>query len=234
MPCTNSRATIRKSLPDDIAAELIASADNLLSSAWRLAARRGLLAAGFARFAKWFAETEPARRTGVDRVVAEVDGALDLDVGRGFRLTARADRIDLGEDGSAVIYDYKTGRVPTVETGRQALRAAASARSCDRRRRRLRRCRSARGARPHLHQGVGTRRWRRATAGGERKPCQSCREGARRSRPGSSSTSIAPTRPTKRSAVRAPPSASIYDYDDYEHLARLAEWVTLGLEEEIW
>jgi hypothetical protein len=26
----------------------------------------------------------------------------------------------------------------------------------------------------------------------------------------------------------------IYDYDDYAHLARLAEWETLGLEEEIW
>ena len=38
----------------------------------------------------------------------------------------------------------------------------------------------------------------------------------------------------KRSAVRAQPSSSIYDYDDYAHLARLAEWETLGLEEEIW
>ncbi|HEU0017263.1 MAG TPA: hypothetical protein VFQ31_02715, partial [Methyloceanibacter sp.] len=28
--------------------------------------------------------------------------------------------------------------------------------------------------------------------------------------------------------------ARIYDYDDYAHLARLAEWETLGLEEEIW
>ena len=107
-----------KVLPDEIAEELIASADRLLHRAWRLAARRGLLAAGFARFAKWFAETEPARRSGVDKVVAEVDGALDLEVERGFRLTARADRIDLCEDGSAVIYDYKTGRASDCETGR--------------------------------------------------------------------------------------------------------------------
>ena len=47
-----------------------------------------------------------------DKVVAEVDGALDLEVERGFRLTVRADRIDLCEDGSAVIYDYKTGKLP--------------------------------------------------------------------------------------------------------------------------
>ena len=94
---------------------------------------------GFARFAKWFAETEPARRSGVVKVAAEVDGDLDLAVGRGFRLTVRADRIDLCEDGSVVIYDYKTGEATDTEPGRQAVRAAASARSRDRRGRRLRR-----------------------------------------------------------------------------------------------
>ena len=37
-------------------------------------------------------------------------------------------------------------------------------------------------------------------------------------------------------AKRRPGSAfgRIYDYDDYAHLARLAEWETLGLEEEPW
>ena len=37
-------------------------------------------------------------------------------------------------------------------------------------------------------------------------------------------------------AKRRPGTAfdRIYDYDDYAHLARLAEWETLGLEEEIW
>ncbi len=37
---------------------------------------------------------------------------LDLPAGGGFRLTARADRIDVGENGAAVIYDYKTGKPP--------------------------------------------------------------------------------------------------------------------------
>jgi hypothetical protein len=37
-------------------------------------------------------------------------------------------------------------------------------------------------------------------------------------------------------AKRRPGTAfnRIYDYDDYAHLARLAEWETLGLEEESW
>ena len=104
-----------KVLPSEIAEELIASADDLLTALGGSPRVEAFWRPGFARFAKWFAETEPARRSGVDKVVAEVDGALDLEVERGFRLTARADRIDLREDGSAVIYDYKTGRIPTAK-----------------------------------------------------------------------------------------------------------------------
>ena len=41
---------------------------------------------------------------------------------------------------------------------------------------------------------------------------------------------------TPYEAQRRPGTAfsRIYDYDDYAHLARLAEWETLGLEEDIW
>ena len=41
---------------------------------------------------------------------------------------------------------------------------------------------------------------------------------------------------TPYEAQRRPSTAfsRIYDYDDYAHLARLAEWETLGLEEDIW
>ena len=63
----------------------------------------------FLRFAQWFAETEPARRRGVMHVVAEVAGSLTLaGPGGSFTLTARADRIDVGDSG-IVITDYKTG-----------------------------------------------------------------------------------------------------------------------------
>lgn len=63
----------------------------------------------FERFAAWFAETEPSRREGVARVLSEVGGRLELDVPAGpFTITARADRIDLGEDGGVRVYDYKT------------------------------------------------------------------------------------------------------------------------------
>src|SRR5262249_15669362 len=99
-------------LPDDIEAALIASADRHFSALGGSPRVEAFWRPGFARFAKWFAETEPARRSGVVRVAAEVDGDLALAVERGFRLSVRADRIDLCEDGSVVLYDYKTGKPP--------------------------------------------------------------------------------------------------------------------------
>lgn len=65
------------------------------------------------RFARWLADTEPARRSDVARVVAEVAGRREIDAPAGaFVLTARADRIDVA-GGSLVITDYKTGQLPS-------------------------------------------------------------------------------------------------------------------------
>ena len=108
------------SLPDDIAGALMEIIEHVLAehaahprvaTFWR---RR------LARFAAWFAETEPARRApaqapAVRRSLAEIHGERELAARAGpFTLTARADRIDLTEDGGAVIYDYKTGTPPPV------------------------------------------------------------------------------------------------------------------------
>ncbi|MGF1651497.1 MAG: double-strand break repair protein AddB [Hyphomicrobiaceae bacterium] len=64
----------------------------------------------FARFATWFAETEADRRQGVTRTHAECDGSMQIagNIGR-LLLTARADRIDETESGLS-IYDYKGTR----------------------------------------------------------------------------------------------------------------------------
>lgn len=65
-----------------------------------------------ARFAAWFAETEPARRAGITRVHAEIDGRRAFaTAGSPFTLTARADRID-ERAGGIIITDYKTGSFP--------------------------------------------------------------------------------------------------------------------------
>ncbi len=67
----------------------------------------------FERFAHWFAATEPGRRAGVERAVAETKGVLIFEAPGGpFKLTARADRIDVAGSG-LIITDYKTGNFPS-------------------------------------------------------------------------------------------------------------------------
>jgi ATP-dependent helicase/nuclease subunit B len=66
-----------------------------------------------ARFANWFADTEPQRRAGIATVMAEMSGQMQLgSPERRFTLTARADRLDVRDDGGLVITDYKTGTPP--------------------------------------------------------------------------------------------------------------------------
>ena len=76
----------------------------------------------FARFAVWFADTEPGRRARREKTMAEIDGRLTFESpGGDFRLTARADRLDAGREG-VVITDYKTGSLPNkgeVQDGRK-------------------------------------------------------------------------------------------------------------------
>ncbi len=108
-------------LPADITAALLAEAEAGLT---RLAAHPRVAAfwrPRFARFADWFAGSEPTRRTGIARTVSEISGAIGLAAPGGpFRLTARADRIDMLQGGGVLITDYKTGAVPNdarVTTG---------------------------------------------------------------------------------------------------------------------
>jgi ATP-dependent helicase/nuclease subunit B len=110
-----------QALPADVAGELethgsrhfeqIADYPGLVSFWWPR----------FRRIARWMAEQEPDLRRDVARVLAERHGVIDLMIkGEPFRLSCRADRIDLMADGTARIIDYKTGSVPTtkqVESG---------------------------------------------------------------------------------------------------------------------
>lgn len=98
-------------LPDDIEAALNRFGDDYFDTLGVHPSLHAFWRPGFQRFAQWFAATEPARRANVLRSFSEVPGELVLP--SGFKLTARADRIDETEDGSLVIYDYKTGAPPT-------------------------------------------------------------------------------------------------------------------------
>ncbi|MEE2661698.1 MAG: double-strand break repair protein AddB [Pseudomonadota bacterium] len=68
----------------------------------------------FERIANWIIEQEYGQHSGRVNTCTEVSGELLLRGSkRQFKLTARADRIDILADGSYIVIDYKTGALPT-------------------------------------------------------------------------------------------------------------------------
>jgi double-strand break repair protein AddB len=100
--------------PRDPAARsiLMQAADEALALAcpWPTVQRMWL--AQVDRFADWFLATEVARQRLATPVAFEAWGEIDLD-GIAFGIKGKADRIDRTASGDAILYDYKTGRVPT-------------------------------------------------------------------------------------------------------------------------
>ncbi|MBO0741830.1 MAG: PD-(D/E)XK nuclease family protein, partial [Hyphomicrobiaceae bacterium] len=102
-------------LPEEIGAELAAIAAAALEELAASPRVAAFWAPRFGRFAQWFADTERARRAGTRATLAEVEGAMVLAGKIGpFTLKARADRIDVGENG-LIICDYKTGNVSDLK-----------------------------------------------------------------------------------------------------------------------
>nr|WP_281496138.1 double-strand break repair protein AddB [Marivita sp. S6314] len=64
------------------------------------------------KIARWFVENERARRVLARPVLFEKTGAITL-AKPPFKITAKADRIDLNDRAEAFVYDYKTGTAPT-------------------------------------------------------------------------------------------------------------------------
>jgi ATP-dependent helicase/nuclease subunit B len=214
-------------LPEDIEGELIRLADRHFARLRGAPFVRAFWEPQFERFARWFAQTEPARRAGIARVLTEVKGSLEL---TGFKLTARADRIDQGENGFVSIYDYKTGTPPKpkhVEDlyAPQLPLEAAIAES---------------GGFEGLEKSPIGRLAYIHVSGRD--------EGGDDSDAAKTDPSIlAAAAVTKLNALiarfadpempyavkrRGGPFARIYDYDEYEQLARIKEWLTLEAEEE--
>lgn len=211
--------TFRDHLPADIKGELLAIA---MAQFAELKAHPRVAAfwlPRFERFAAWFAETEPGRRAGIAQVVAETSGKLIMEAPGGpFTLTARADRIDIGAAGLTVT-DYKTGQPPSASRV-----AAGFAPQLP-----LEAAMAAGGAFPEVPQAavVGLRYTN--VAGGEPPGrdvmvATSGIDGLAKSAVAGLCKLIAtfdnpatPYEPKRRAIFK-------YDYDDYAHLARVAEW----------
>jgi ATP-dependent helicase/nuclease subunit B len=206
-------------LPADPLAELERIAVEVLQSFTRHPRVTAFWMPRLRRFLSWFAASEAERRTGVYSVIAETTGSLVLPAVKPFTLTARADRID-DKGATIVITDYKTGAVPNdaaVNGGRAPqlpLEAAIA---------------MGESGFPHLSgRGVECLRYIRAAGGeppGEERAINSgdIAALAENSRQGLARLIAKFDDPlTPYRAIRRP--SFNYDYDDYAHLARVAEW----------
>ena len=180
---------------------------------------------------QWFAETEPARREGVERVIPEVSGSLVIDAPAGpFTLTARADRIDHRGGGA---------RHHRLQDGQRADKPKP---------------RRQHGLRPQLpleaaialgeagfagvpHLPVTELRYISAT--GSEPPGDRAFRRQRRHRGAGQCRARQPHaahRPLRRCGDALPALRRArfdYRYDDYEHLARVAEWSVPGEDEVV-
>lgn len=91
---------------------LLAIATDVLEERCPWPAVRALWFARIASFTPHFLAEEQKRRAYSTNVDTEIRGELKL-ANQPFTLTGTADRIDMSNDGEALIYDYKTGKAPT-------------------------------------------------------------------------------------------------------------------------
>jgi ATP-dependent helicase/nuclease subunit B len=216
-------------LPQDIEAALVAIADNHFVALAGSPVVKAFWRPAFRRFARWFAATERERRKGVQSMMTEARGLID--VGNDFRLSGRADRIDIAADGSVAIYDYKTGKPPATahvdklfapQLPLEALIAAEGG-FADLGRRRV-------NALRYIHV-LG-----RGEGGDERDAGNVDPETlAREVREKLEKLIARYADPDMAYEVKRRPGPAFkraYDYDPYEHLARIKEWLTQEAEEE--
>lgn len=218
-----------EALPSDIESELTRIADALFARLDGSPLVKAFWRPQLRRFARWFAATEPARRNGVARVLTEVGGALDL--GTDFTLTARADRIDVAEDGSVAIYDYKTGKPPVQKHVEEfyapqlsleaAIAEGGGFEGLDK---------ASVGRLAYIHVS-GRNDGGEERAAGKKTPPSRLAEGALTKLRGLIARYADPTMPYEVKRRRGP-FAGAYDYDEYEHLARVKEWLTQEAEED--
>ncbi len=210
-----------RDLPADPERELLAAAEDVLRIFRADPRAAAFWRPRFERFARWFAETEGARREGAPRVHAEIAGELTFAAPGGpFTLTARADRLDEGEDG-LVLTDYKTGSNLASLAGRAAKGQAPQLP--------LEAAIAAAGGFP----GVAARairglRYISAAGGeppGEERPVNCADAGALAADSLAGLARLVARFDQDSTPYRAARREGFdYRFDDYAHLARVAEW----------
>jgi ATP-dependent helicase/nuclease subunit B len=175
----------------------------------------------FERICDWFIEQEESRRKLIAKTYSEIEGSITFDAPAGpFKISAKADRMDLYKDGELSIIDYKTGTPPSkkeVEAGfapQLPLEAAIA---------------MAGGFEefgPRDIKDLEFWRLRGSNPAGEVKPAtDNPAQSAEEALEGLMGLVAAYDRPEAPYGSRPNPE-NAPKYSDYEHLARVKEWST--------
>jgi ATP-dependent helicase/nuclease subunit B len=105
-----------QALPEDALTQLLAAGKTAFAAIADYPELHAIWWPRFVRAAEWLIGEERTLREGIEHIYSEVSGSIEFNAGgRKFRLTARADRIDRRKDGAVAVFDYKTGRLPTLK-----------------------------------------------------------------------------------------------------------------------
>ena len=103
-------------LPADAAARLLDLGREVFAAVLDRPGIRAFWWPRFERVARWFLDSESARRADLAASVTEAKGRIEIAGPAGtFVVGAIADRIDRTSEGGLVILDYKTGAIPTSD-----------------------------------------------------------------------------------------------------------------------
>ncbi len=219
-----------KALPNDAGDALATIAQRTLDEAGLPEDQQRLWRPRLERLLAWYLDLDAGRRPALAEVRAEVGGTMVLDGPAGkFELTAKADRIELGSDGQVTLVDYKTGAPPKAKDVAQgfapqlplegAIARAGGFAGLGA---------SALAELEYWHLAGGKESGTTRRAGGSKGPdADRLAIGAEE---GLASLVAAFDRPETAYLARPRPGAAPA-YDDYAHLARIAEWSSGGEEE---
>ncbi len=222
-----------KALPDDALDRLLAIGREVFESAIDRPGVAAFWWPRFQRIAEWIVEHEREAREGLKHAYAEARGEILITEGlaRPVRLVGKADRIDLRDDGTLDIVDYKTGMPPSakqVERGlapQLPLEAAMAVRGGF--------TSEQDGSIPALQ--AGRLIYLRLTGGetaGERREIEDA-EGELAEEIFQSLIMLLKQYEDERTPYLSRPRVKfLSQYGDYDHLARVKEWASAGGEGE--
>jgi ATP-dependent helicase/nuclease subunit B len=175
----------------------------------------------FVGVASWFVERHQRRQVELRALRAELEGSFELATpGGSVRIRARADRVEVRRDGSLAILDYKTGSLPTAPEVRSGLRPQLLIEAMI----------AAEGGFPDVPASVPTEllywglKGAEGAPGEEKDPCGVDIEALLATARAGLTRLLAHFADPDTAYIAVPHPEIAPAYNDYDHLARIAEW----------